>query len=123
MMRFVMISWIDPADAAAFEQLSPSEQAADADRYRAWFAKHGERIVSAEELGYPRNVRSLRPAGSGNAPAVSEGPAIMTSHFIGAMLVIEATDMEEALSIAQEWPTLATQPRAVLQIHEAFVRG
>lgn len=122
-MRFVMISWIDPADAAAFEELDTAAQEADADRYRAWFRKHGERVVSAEELGYPRNVRSLRGGKSERAPEVVEGPAIRTSHFIGALLVIEAADMDEALRVAQEWPTLATQPRAVLQVHEVFVRS
>jgi hypothetical protein len=122
-MRFVMISWIDPADAAAFEVLPATEQKADADRYRAWFRIHGGRVVSAEELGYPTNVRSLRPGGGDAQPRVSNGPAIETGHFIGALLVIEAEDMEEAVRVAADWPTLATQPRSVVQVHEVYERA
>lgn len=122
-MRYVMLSWIDPGDAAAFELLSDEEKRADAGRYDAWFAKHGGRVRSAEEFGYPRNVKSLRPGPEQNGVAVADGPAEETQRFLGAFITIEAADMEEALAIASEWPTLATQPHSSLGVHPVFIRS
>jgi hypothetical protein len=42
-MRYLLLSWIDPDDAAAFELLSDDQKRADAARYEAWFGKHGQR--------------------------------------------------------------------------------
>jgi hypothetical protein len=35
-------------------------------------------------------------------------------------MVIEAGDMDEAVAIGSEWPTLTSQPRASLGVQEVF---
>ena len=60
-MRYVMFSWVDPADAAAWEQWTEAEQQADVDRHRDWFGKYHDKIVGGEELEFPRTVKTLRP--------------------------------------------------------------
>jgi hypothetical protein len=73
-MRSVLMNWVHPDDAAAWERMSAEEQRADVERHVAWFRKHGDHIVGGEELDEPRTVKTLRPGRQGEGIVVTDGP-------------------------------------------------
>lgn len=48
---------------------------------------------------------------------------IETKELLGGFVILETANMEEALRIAAEWPSLATQPQATVQLQPVFVRA
>jgi hypothetical protein len=121
-MRHVLMNWVHPDDATAYYALTEEEQRADADRHIAWFRKHREHIVGGEELGEPRLVKTLRPGRQGEGVVVTDGPYVETKEILGGFVILETESAEEALAIAEEWPSLASQPQATVQLHPVFVR-
>ena len=121
-MRHVMLTFVHPDDAAAYDRLSPEEQQADIERHIAWFRKHGERIVGGEELDEPAKVKALRPGRQGEGVVVTDGPYIETKEILGGFIVLETETAEEALAIAREWPSLENQPNATVHLQPVFVR-
>jgi hypothetical protein len=122
-MRSVLMNWVDPDDVAAWERMSAEEQQADVERHIAWFRRHREHIVGGEELDEPRTVKTLRPGRQGEGIVVTDGPYVETKELLGGFVILETESMEEAVAIAAEWPSLATQPNATVQLHPVFVRG
>ena len=121
-MRHVMLTFVDPDDAAAYYRLSPEEQGADVERHIAWFRKHGERIVGGEELDEPARVKALRPGRQGEGVVVTDGPYVETKEILGGFVILETETAEEALAIASEWPSLQNQPNATVHLQPVFVR-
>ncbi len=121
-MRYVLMNWVHPDDAAAWEAMSAEEQQQDVERHVEWFRRHREHIVGGEELDEPLTVKTLRPGRQGDGVVVTDGPYVETKELLGGFVVLEAADLEEALAIASDWPSLTTQPKAVVQLHTAFVR-
>lgn len=121
-MRYVLMNWVDPDDAAAYERMSADEQQADVQRHIEWFRNHGEHIVGGEELDEPRTVKTLRPGRQGEGVVVTDGPYIETKELLGGFVILEADSPEQALEIAKEWPSLSTQRNAIVQLQPVFVR-
>ena len=121
-MRTVLMNWVDPEDAAAYERLSPEEQQADIQRHFEWFRRHREHVVSGEELDEPRNVKTLRAGRQGEGVVVTDGPYVETKEILGGFVVLETDTMDEALAIAAEWPSLTSQPNATVHLQPVFVR-
>ena len=121
-MRYVIFNWVHPDDVAAWETWTPEEQAADVERHRAWFARWREHVLGGEELDMPNTVRTLRPGRQGEGVSVTDGPYVETKELLGGFVIVEATDMDEAVAMASEWPSLSTQPNATVQVHPGFVR-
>ena len=121
-MRYVLMNWVHPDDVAEYERMSAEEQQADVQRHIEWFARHRDHIVGGEELDDPRHVKTLRPGRQNEGVVVTDGPYIETKEIFGGFVIIEAADMEEAVAIAREWPSLATQRNATVQLQSVFVR-
>ena len=121
-MRYVLMNYVDPDDAAAYYAMSEAEQQADIERHIAWFRKHGDHIVGGEELDEPAKVKTLRPGRQGEGVVVTDGPYVETKELLGGFVIIEADSMDEALEIAKEWPSLASQANATVQLQPVFVR-
>ena len=121
-MRYVMFTYVHPDDVAVWESWTPEEQEADVDRHRAWFRKWRDHVQGGEELDPPRTVKTLRPGRQGEGIAVTDGPYVETKEVLGGFVVIEAADMDEALAIALEWPSLFSQAKATVQVQPVFVR-
>ena len=121
-MRYVLMNWVHPDDAAEYERMPAEEQQADVERHVEWFRKHRDHIAGGEELDDPRTVKTLRPGRQGDGVVVTDGPYIETKEILGGFVIIEAADMDEALEIAREWPSLATQRNATVQLQPVFVR-
>jgi len=121
-MRFVMFTYVDPADAAAVEQWPAEEQEAFVERHRAWFRKFRTHIDGGEELGEPATVKTLRPGRQGDGVVVTDGPWVETKEILGGFVVLEADSVEEAVAMASEWPSMAEMPNSMIQLQPVFVR-
>ena len=121
-MRYVIFNWVHPDDAAAWEAMSPEEQAEDVERHRAWFRKFGEKVVGGEELDEPRTVKALRRGRQAEGIVVTDGPYVETKEILGGFVIVEAADMDEAVAMAREWPSLAGQPNATVQVQPVYTR-
>lgn len=121
-MRYVLMNWVHPDDAAAWERSSAEEQQADVERHHAWFRKHGEHVVGGEELDMPRTVKTLRPGRQGEGVVITDGPYVETKEILGGFVILEVESEAEALAMAREWPSLATQEHAVVHLQPVFTR-
>jgi hypothetical protein len=102
-MRYVMLTYQGDEHLAAWENATPEERRLEVERTIAWFRKHGaaRRIVGGEELGDPRETRSLRRGG-----LVTDGPFAETKEHLGGFIVLEVPDLETAIEVASGWPGL-----------------
>jgi hypothetical protein len=121
-MRFVLLNFVHPDDAAAYYDSSPEEQRADAERHIEWFRKHRGHIVGGEELDEPAKVKTLRPGRQGEGVVVTDGPYVETKELLGGFVILETESEDEALAIAREWPSLSSQPNATVHLQPAYVR-
>jgi hypothetical protein len=122
-MRTVLMNWVHPDDAEAYDAMSPEEQQADVERHIEWFRRHRDHIVGGEELDAPAKVKTLRPGRQGEGVVVTDGPYIETKELLGGFVILETETMDEALAIAREWPSLASQPNATVHLQPVFERG
>lgn len=122
-MRYVLFNYVHPDDVAAWQAWTPEEQAADVERHRAWFAKWRRHIAGGEELDEPRTVKTLRRGRQGEGLSVIDGPYVETKEMLGGFVIFDARDWDEALEIASEWPSLATQSQATVQVQPVYLRG
>jgi hypothetical protein len=67
----------------------------------------------------PNDAATARCGGTGNL----ERPFLKTMEILGGFVVVEVPSMDEAVAMAAEWPSLASQPNATVQVREGFVRG
>jgi hypothetical protein len=47
---------------------------------------------------------------------------VEAKEILGGFVIIEAADLDEALAIAREWPSLDTLPKSTVQLHPVVVR-
>jgi hypothetical protein len=121
-MRYVLMNWVHPDDAAAWEAWSDEEKQADVQRHVEWFGKHREHIAGGEELGDVRTVKTLRPGRQGEGVVVTDGPFVESKEILGGFVIIDAADLDEAVAIASDWPSLRSLPNSTIQLHPVFVR-
>jgi hypothetical protein len=118
-MRYVMFTYPDADFAATYEQLPPEEIEADVARHMAWFQKHRAHIDGGEELGLPRGARTLRRRGG--RVTVTDGPFVESKEILGGFIVLEVADLDEAVAIASEWPSLE-HPGGAVTLQPVYVR-
>ena len=70
----------------------------------------------------PVRSRHCDQGRQGDGIAVTDGPYVETKELLGGFVILEATDMEEAVAIASEWPSLSTQKNATVQIEPVYLR-
>jgi hypothetical protein len=118
-MRYVMFTYPDPELAATYESLPAEEIQADVARHLAWFEKHRSHIVGGEELGWPREARTLRRRGG--RVTVTDGPFLETKEILGGFVILEVDDIGTALEMAAEWPSLDL-PGGAVTVHPVYLR-
>lgn len=121
-MRYVLFNWLHPDDAATWERMSEAERREEIERHVEWFTRHRDHIVGGEELDEPHTVKTLRPGRQGEGVIVTDGPYVEVKEILGGFVIIEAADMDEAISIASDWPSLSTMPHASVQLQPVFRR-
>lgn len=100
-MKFLCLAYYD---AKKFAALSTAEFEALVTRCPAHdeaLQKSG-RVIMQESLEEPAMSRCIRPKRGG--PLVTDGPFAETKEQVGGFFMIEAKDMDEAVSIASKHP-------------------
>ena len=106
-MRYILMTYVAPEHLAAWNGMTAEERQADVDRTIGWFRENASRIVGGEELGYPRQTRTVRGSG------ITDGPFVETKELLGGFIVLDVPDEATALEIAAAWPGLAWPGDAV----------
>lgn len=78
---------------------------------------HGSKIVGGEALQPVSTATSIRPDGGGFT--VTDGPFLETKEALGGYYLIEATDLDEAIKVAQDIP----MPAGGVEIRPVAVLG
>jgi hypothetical protein len=107
-MRYAALLTNNADDIAAWEQLSPEEAAsARAEEVPKWEALFGElgptgKLGFGAELDSPSTAKTVRVRGG--ETIVTDGPFAETKEQIGGLMVLDADDLDEAISIAARIP-------------------
>ena len=65
----------------------------------------------------------IRPGRQADGVVVTDGPYVEAKEFLGGFVILEAESWDEAVAMASEWPSLSTQPNAMVTIQQVFERG
>ena len=89
-----------------FEPASPEEGEAAMRELYAWFEKWGAAGKIADSgvhLQPTSTAKTIRPRPDGTV-AVTDGPYLELKEVIGGLVVLEATDIDDAVAVASTWP-------------------
>jgi hypothetical protein len=103
------MTYSSPDHVRSWLDRSPAERQAEVDEVVAWFRAQGAlgRIVGGEELGWPKDARTVTSAG------VTDGPFIESKELLGGFIVVEVPDAATAIEMARSWPGLRVPGNAV----------
>ncbi|MCW2639253.1 MAG: YCII-related protein [Dactylosporangium sp.] len=66
--------------------------------------RHGGLMVGGGALAPAAQARTVRRGGG--ASAVTDGPYLETKEVVGGFIVIEVDDLDAAVAVAEQWPSL-----------------
>jgi hypothetical protein len=89
-------------DETRSDHLTAAEQADLLAQHGAFQDKHGAAVKIGDALQRAASARSVQ-VGDGSL-AVTDGPFVETKEALGGFYVIEAADLDEAISIAKDVP-------------------
>jgi hypothetical protein len=76
------------------------------DEVNSWWDKWhqaGKIVSGGAELQHSRTAKTIA-AGPGGEPTVTDGPYLEIKEVVGGFILIEADDVDEAISVAAGWP-------------------
>ncbi len=89
------------------EAVPPERRQAVYQQIFGWFEKHGAVItVAGLELQGPETATAVKSGANGGDPVVVDGPYSEAKENIGGFSVIDVPDLDAAIAIAKEWPSL-----------------
>jgi hypothetical protein len=103
-MRFAMLIC---GDESEWDSMDETTAGAAMNAIMDWFGRwqaEGKLVSGGEELDSARKAKTIRPSADG--PVVTDGPYVELKEVLGGFLVIEATDIDEAVAVAATWPSL-----------------
>ena len=116
-MTYAMLIFGDDREWAA---LSPAEEQDLMQQVAAWYERWqptGKIVDGGAELQDRSTARTVR-AGADGRPVVTDGPYLELKEVIGAVILLDCDDIDEAARIAATWPLgagmSATEVRPVL---------
>ena len=72
-----------------------------------WFEKYGSVMTdTGAELEGPGTATSVKSGTSGSDPVVVDGPFSEAKENIGGFSVIDVPDLDAAIAMVKEWPSL-----------------
>ena len=118
-MRYVLLTMTGPEHTQAWLDATPEERQAEVAAVMDWFRRHGEagRIVGGEELGWPRDARTVRVTG------VTDGPFAETKELIAGYTLIEVRSRDEALAWARRFPSPFPGQVCEIEVRPLFCDG
>ena len=79
-----------------------------------WFEKHGAVMVDGgAELQGPETAKSVKSGTNGGAPVVVDGPFSEAKENVGGFSIIDVPNLNAAIAIVKEWPSLGLPGVAV----------
>jgi len=93
-------------DEQQWDEMSAQEQRRIDDGHAAFVAKAGAGVIDGGALQPSTTATSLR-AGSAGSPTVTDGPFLETKEALGGFYLLEAADLDEAISLAAQLPEVA----------------
>jgi hypothetical protein len=99
MSEYLVLLYQDESRIGAF---TDAERAALLEQHGAFQAKHGTAVKLGDALQHTPAARTVQ-VGDGRM-AVTDGPFVETKEALGGLYLIEAADLDEALSIAADVP-------------------
>jgi hypothetical protein len=100
-MKFLCLCHYEPARFAALSE-NDREALGSLCRPHDEALRASGRLVMVGSLAEPSSSRTVRPGDGG--PSVGDGPYAPTDEPAGAFFIIEAEDMDEAVSVASKHP-------------------
>ncbi|HTJ32800.1 MAG TPA: YciI family protein [Dactylosporangium sp.] len=94
-------------DEQRWEAETDAQRAAKEAAHAAFAAAAGPGLLAGHELEASSTATTLRST-TGAAPTPTDGPFLETKEAIGGLYVIEAPDLDAALSLAARLPELAS---------------
>jgi hypothetical protein len=96
-------------DEQRWAQMSAQEQRRIDDGHVAFVAKAGAGVIDGGALQPSTTATSLRAGATGSAgsPIVTDGPFLETKEALGGFYLLEAADLDEAISLAAQLPEVA----------------
>ena len=91
---------------------TPEERQVNGEGHQAFAATAGTRIVAGNELESSSTATTLRRGADGGL-SVTDGPFLETKEVLGGYYLIEAGDLDEAISLAGHVPELKSSHGAV----------
>ena len=107
-MKYAAILTSNADDIVAWEQMSPEEAAAaraeEVPKWNALFEELGQtvKLGFGAELVAPKTAKTVRVRDG--ETLVTDGPFAETKEQIGGVMVLDADDLDEAISIAARIP-------------------
>lgn len=72
-----------------------------------WFEKHGAVMSNpGAELQGPETATSVKSSPNGGEPVVVDGPFSEAKENVGGFSIIDVPDLDAAIAIVKEWPSL-----------------
>jgi hypothetical protein len=104
-MKYMLLFF---ADEDAWMDMSEEARAAATRQIGAWYGQQAQagRIIEGHRLrgkGTATTVQ-LGSAGQSAEPTIVDGPFIEAKEAIGSYAIIEAADLDVALTVAKSWP-------------------
>lgn len=106
-MKYAML--ICGEESKWYEDTKENQEAA----YRAifeWLEKWraaGKILDGGAELDTARKAKTVSRGPDGQ-PVVTDGPYLELKEVIGGMVLLEADDIDDAVNVASDWPTIVT---------------
>jgi hypothetical protein len=73
-----------------------------------WFEKYGAVFSdSGAELQGPETATSVKSGSDGDGPVVVDGPFSEAKENIGGFSIVDVPDLDAAIAMAKEWPSLS----------------
>jgi hypothetical protein len=88
-----------------------------------WFEKHGAVMTNmGAELQGPQTATSVKSSPNGGEPVVVDGPFSEAKENIGGFSIIDVPDLDAAIAIVKEWPSLQL-PGVAIEIRPIVDHG
>lgn len=107
MHKFMLLFWNTQSDEETFVQQSPEEMQAELEKWNTW-------IGGLAARGHLVSTEALLPTGrtlSGKARVVTDGPFSEAKEVIGGYTLITASDLDEAVQLADGCPMFEANGR------------
>jgi hypothetical protein len=103
MAKYLVLIYGDEREWAA-ESAQQRQQKTEA--HMAFAVQAGEALIDGNELEPSVTATSLR-MGSPGRPTVTDGPFLETKEALGGYCLLEAADLDQAISLARRLPEVA----------------